>query len=206
VRPDTLPAHPQRNPEAATMTEDDRDAFRKAMRDVRPLAKDARVAPVVRPVARARMSRAARAALIEASHADTGPDGIVNESWGEEIAFRRPSVSERVFRDLRAGRFSIEAELDLHGMTAMQAELAMKTFITECASQGLGCVRLIHGKGARSGPDGPVLKQLVQTCLPRWDTVLAFVTAQPRDGGHGASYVLLTRRQRRGAAGRAGAI
>jgi DNA-nicking Smr family endonuclease len=206
VRPDTIRAPPLRNPEAAIMTEDDRDAFRKAMRDVRPLARDGRVESVVRPAARARMSRAARAALIEASRGGAIPDSAVNESWGEEIAFRRPSVPERVFRNLRAGRFSIEAELDLHGMTAMQAELAMKSFITECAARELGCVRLIHGKGARSGPDGPVLKNLVQLCLPRWDSVLAFVTAQPRDGGHGASYVLLTRRQRRGAAGRGGAI
>ena len=52
----------------------------------------------------------------------------------------------------------------------------------------------MHGKGLRSGPAGPVLKNSVQHWLSQWDEVLAFVSAQPRDGGSGALYVLLKHR------------
>jgi len=51
----------------------------------------------------------------------------------------------------------------------------------------------VHGKGLRSGIDGPVLKALVPTLLARWDDVLAFVTARLQHGGSGAVYVLLRR-------------
>jgi DNA-nicking Smr family endonuclease len=53
---------------------------------------------------------------------------------------------------------------------------------------------VIHGKGARSGPDGPVLKAGVQRWLAQWDDVLGYVSAARRHGGSGAVYVLLQRR------------
>ena len=52
-------------------------------------------------------------------------------------------------------------------------------------------MRIIHGKGLRSGPRGPVLKQTVNTLLRRADAVLAFTSAAARDGGTGATLVLL---------------
>ena len=55
-------------------------------------------------------------------------------------------------------------------------------------------MRVIHGKSARSGPDGPVLKARVQHWLAQWDDVLGYVSARRRDGGSGAVYVLLRRR------------
>ncbi len=57
----------------------------------------------------------------------------------------------------------------------------------------LQCVRVIHGKGLRSGARGPVLKLSVNRWLRQWDDVLAFVSAPARDGGTGALYVLLRR-------------
>ena len=104
-----------------------------------------------------------------------------------------PFVSE--FMVLRKGRFSIEAEADLHGLTVPQAKLHLREFICESVEYRLGCVRVIHGKGLGSGPGGPVLKGKVQCWLAQWDEVLAFVTALARDGGSGAVYVLLQRRR-----------
>ena len=75
-----------------------------------------------------------------------------------------------------------------------QAKLALRAFIDESMDRGIGCVRVIHGKGLGSGPGGPVLKMHVQGWLARWDEVLGFVTARARDGGSGAVYVLLRRR------------
>jgi DNA-nicking Smr family endonuclease len=56
-------------------------------------------------------------------------------------------------------------------------------------------VRIIHGKGMRSGPRGPELKHAVNTLLRRADPVLAFASARARDGGTGATLVLLGRRR-----------
>jgi DNA-nicking Smr family endonuclease len=168
--------------------EDDRRAFEEATRDVRPLKLDNRVGavPRARPKPEARLSRAARQALLEQSL-----DDAAAAQSAEEIAFRRPGISERTFRMLRRGRFSIEDEIDLHGLNRAEARAELKRFLADCADRGLGCVRVIHGKGARSGPDGPVLKASVQQWLSQWDEVLAFVSAGRRHGGSGAVYVLL---------------
>ncbi len=178
------------------MTSDkDRDAFAKAMQGVKPLQQVERAVTAKRPQAKAHNSRAARAALlVESLHGpgDGTPDSI--EQLGEEIAFRRPGLAEKTFRKLRRGRFSIEAEADLHGLTVNEAKLLLRDFICESAQLRLGCVRVIHGKGLGSGPGGPVLKGNVQRWLMQWDEVLAFVTARTRDGGSGAVYVLLRRR------------
>ena len=53
------------------------------------------------------------------------------------------------------------------------------------------CVRIVHGKGLRSGHRGPVLKGVVSALLRNTGAVLAYVSARPVDGGTGALYVLL---------------
>ena len=52
-------------------------------------------------------------------------------------------------------------------------------------------MRIIHGKGYRSGARGPILKSAVNDWLRRDMDVMAFVSARPIDGGTGAVYVLL---------------
>ena len=52
-------------------------------------------------------------------------------------------------------------------------------------------MRIIHGKGYRSGARGPVLKTAVNHWLRLHLDVLAFVSARAIDGGTGALYVLL---------------
>lgn len=172
------------------VSKDDREAFAEAVRDVKPLEHEARVTPArPQPEAVAHHSRAARRRTLEASL-----EAVSVEYAGDEIAFRRPAVDERTFRRLRAGRFSVEAEIDLHGMTRFEAEEALKAFVADAARAHLGCIRVIHGKGTRSGPEGPVLKAQVAEWLTRWEDVLAISSARPRHGGTGAVYVLLGRR------------
>ena len=177
------------------MNDKDRDAFAKAMQGVKPLQRDERAAP---PKKNRPNKRSANSAQSQVMSQILSTDGTVNpdeiEQLGEEIAFRRPSVPEKIFRQLRRGRFSVEAEADLHGLSVNEAKLLLREFICEAALDGLGCVRVVHGKGLRSGPGGPVLKGNVHRWLSQWDEVLAFVTALARDGGSGAVYVLLRRR------------
>jgi DNA-nicking Smr family endonuclease len=107
------------------------------------------------------------------------------------LLFRRPGVPEAIFRRLRRGSFRVEAELDLHGLTAAASAQQLAEFLKEARAHGCRCVRIIHGKGLRSGTRGPVLKSTVNTLLRRADVVLAFASARPASGGTGATLVLL---------------
>jgi DNA-nicking Smr family endonuclease len=102
-------------------------------------------------------------------------------------------VSETVLRQLRRGVFRVESEIDLHGMTVAEAAARLNEFLRAARTREWRCVRVIHGKGLRSGNRGPVLKNTVNTLLRRTAAVLAFASARPADGGTGATLVLLAR-------------
>jgi DNA-nicking Smr family endonuclease len=99
-----------------------------------------------------------------------------------------------VLDKLRRGLFSVQAHLDLHGLTVVEAEEAVREFITEAMTLRYRCVLLVHGRGLNSKDQIPVLKKRLEKILLRGPTrkkILAFTTARPHDGGGGASYVLL---------------
>lgn len=166
-------------------------AFREAMRDVRRLprkgAKAVRTNP--KPPPKARFTRADQAEVLRESLLPPPDEAVL--STGDELSFRRPHISEAVLTRLRRGAYVVDGEIDLHGMTGAEAKAVLRKFIAECVEQRLHCVRVVHGKGRRSGPRGPVLKNVVNHWLQRADDVLAFGSARAVDGGSGAIYVLL---------------
>ena len=172
------------------MTDDDRDVFRRALADAKPLRATRRADEVVRkPAPRARFARADEmAALRESLEADIDD---TESHGGERLRFHRPSVGKRTMRKLSRGSFSVQAEIDLHGMTVAEAKPRLSEFVESCARDGKLCVRIVHGKGLGSGDRGPVLKQKVNRWLRQWDTVLAFVSTRQVHGGTGAVYALL---------------
>ena len=143
------------------------------------------------PPPRARVARADERAVLEESLAHHPAE--LGLETGEELRFRRPHVPLRVLKDLARGRYAVQDELDLHGLTAREAQVMLREFMSDVLVHGHRCVRIVHGKGLRSGPGGPVLKARLNKWLPQWDQVLAFTTAPARDGGTGAIYVLLAR-------------
>ena len=96
-----------------------------------------------------------------------------------------------MLRRLRRGHYRIEAEIDLHGLTVTEARAQLREFLLEALSQRRQCLRIVHGKGLRSGPRGPVVRNAVIALLRRADSVLAYTSAAMRDGGTGATLVLL---------------
>lgn len=112
---------------------------------------------------------------------------------GEELEYRQNGVQLAVLRKLRRGQYACQAALDLHGCTAAQARIELQGFLQRAQARGLGCVRIIHGKGLRSSRSGPVLKPRVAAWLRQRNDVLAYCSARPVDGGGGAVYVLLKR-------------
>jgi DNA-nicking Smr family endonuclease len=170
---------------------DEQDLFRAHMRDVKRLQAKERHSSRPKPPPRARFTRADQLDVLRESLLPPSDAGSL--SSGDELSFRRPHVPESILTKLRRGQFAVEAEIDLHGLTAVEARGALREFIGEALNRRMTCVRVIHGKGRRSGPRGPVLKNVVNHWLQRTDPVLAFGSARAVDGGSGAIYVLLRR-------------
>ena len=107
------------------------------------------------------------------------------------LSFRRPGIGTDVTRKLRRGDWSIQRQLDLHGLRRDDAREALSSFIREAHKHGIRCVRVVHGKGLGSPGKAPILKSRVHSWLVQKKEVLAFVQAKPSDGGAGALVVLL---------------
>lgn len=113
-------------------------------------------------------------------------------------------IDRKTAQRLARGQLPIEGRLDLHGMSQTQAYDALKRFIPAAHAQGKRCVLVITGKGAPR-TDTSLLERtsgVLKQKTPEWlnsppldHLVLKTQTAQPKDGGAGALYVLL-RRQR----------
>ncbi|MFC5300780.1 Smr/MutS family protein [Azospira restricta] len=110
---------------------------------------------------------------------------------GDEGVHLRDGLPRRVLTDLRRGRWVVQAELDLHGLTRDEARSALGHFLHDALEHGYRCVRLIHGKGLGSPGREPVLKHLSRGWLMQREEILAFCQARPHDGGEGALLVLL---------------
>lgn len=174
------------------MTNDDNpdDEFRRAFSDAKPLKSDDRV-PLVgpKPKPRARFAKADEREVLQQSLEDD--IDTIEHGYGAALRFHRATVGKRTMRKLARGGYSVQAEIDLHGMTLAEAKPRLADFIDYCVMQGKLCVRIVHGKGLGSGDRGPVLKNAVNRWLRSWDSVLAFVSTRQVDGGTGAIYVLL---------------
>lgn len=106
------------------------------------------------------------------------------------LEFSRPGVQHGVYRNLRLGKYEIQAQLDLHGCNVEQARRGVWEFIRDCQDQSVRCALLTHGKG-----EGRARPALLKSCVNHWlkqlPDVLAFHTAQKHHGGLGATYILL---------------
>jgi len=166
--------------------------FRESVGEVKPVASD-RVAPVRRPVS-------PRPVFRERDETEVLRDMLsdlfdpADMETGDELLYIRAGLQQRTVRKLRRGRLSVDAELDLHGMTVPVARTAVAGFLRECQRRHVQCARIIHGKGLGSRHRAPVLKQKVGGWLRQRDEVLAYCSARQYDGGTGALYVLLKRK------------
>ncbi|MFZ4285381.1 Smr/MutS family protein [Variovorax sp. HJSM1_2] len=110
----------------------------------------------------------------------------------DALSYRRPGIGPDVPRRLRSGEWSIQRQIDLHGLRSDDARDALSGFIREAYRHGIRCVRVVHGKGLGSPGKTPVLKTKVRHWLVQKKEVIAFVQARPAHGGAGALIVLLS--------------
>jgi DNA-nicking Smr family endonuclease len=173
------------------ISEQDRELFRRSVGPVVPLKHDRIAHPAQRPPPIPAQRHLDERQVIQ-EMASQQPDYAELET-GEELWFARSGIQTGLLRKLRRGQFSMQGELDLHGVTVPVARMALAGFLRDGCLRGLRCVRIIHGKGNGSHRREPVLKSKVNGWLQQRDEVLAFCSARPVDGGTGAVYVLLRR-------------
>ena len=194
------------------------DLFREAMGDVAPIKSEQRVVLKATQNDRVSLEVRRRAAVdlpAQNREALTG-DYVKPLSSHDPLEFKRAGIQHGVYRNLRLGKYAIEARLDLHRMSIEHARFAVAQFIKDCVENDVRCALINHGKGnhgkgnhGRSnqrkddlGESRPavddlaeaqpaLLKSCVAHWLPQMEEVLAFHSAQKQHGGLGAAYVLL---------------
>jgi DNA-nicking Smr family endonuclease len=178
-------------PETLAPSLADKELFRSALTDVIPITPHGCIVPVPNrppPIPLSRM-RDEREVIYESMHDPIRWDEATEN--GDELSFVRPGLSRLILRRLRRGEWVSQAELDLHGLTRLDAKIELASFLFECKRRGIRCIRIIHGKGLGSRNREPVLKLHVRHWLMQREEILAFVQARPVDGGGGAVMVLL---------------
>ena len=177
--------------EAAQKAEAERHLFVRAVGAVKPIPVKARVLnlskrPEPRPL---QQDLDDQAALLESMSDEFDVSTLLDVD--DQLSFRRPGIGTDITRKLRKGEWSLQGQLDLHGLRSDEAREALGQFVRDAKRMGWRCVRVVHGKGLGSPGKEPVLKSKVQRWLVQKNEVLAFVQAKPSDGGAGALVVLL---------------
>jgi DNA-nicking Smr family endonuclease len=99
------------------------------------------------------------------------------------------------------GSESIEARIDLHGMTQRQAHEALLAFLRRAQANGKKIALVVTGKGARRAAHDDVAERgVLRRQVPLWlalpefrSFVVGFDAAHVSHGGEGALYVRVRR-------------
>ena len=201
VKKPVAPQRPMAPPiVAAARPAREEDLFADEMAGVRRLGSDVggRVKapdPIAQTIFARREADEAEAYAELADLADGRGEFSISDT-DEYLEFLAPGLDRSLLKKLRKGQYSIQGQVDLHGMNRDEARVAVEGFIEASRRAGKRCVLIVHGRGLNSEGNVPVLKEKVKTWLERGRIarqVLAFASARPGDGGAGAIYVLLRR-------------
>jgi DNA-nicking Smr family endonuclease len=185
----------RRAEEAARQRE--RELFSRSVGPVTPLpARGLASVQRPRPAPIPRMRQLDEAQVLRSSLSDEF-DPVTLMETDDRLAYHRTGVGPDVLKDLRQGRWTVQGQIDLHGLRRDAAREALGNFLAEAARQGWRCVRVVHGKGLGSPGREPVLKGKVASWLAQRRDVLAYTQARGPDGGAGALIVLLEGRSPR---------
>ena len=102
-------------------------------------------------------------------------------------------IDRRSAKKIQQGKMGLDARIDLHGLSQLQARHRLQSFIFRSVEMGLRTILVITGKG-KAGRG--VLRENVPQWLsepPLSEVIIAFGPSQPQDGGAGALYVRLKR-------------
>jgi DNA-nicking Smr family endonuclease len=105
-------------------------------------------------------------------------------------------AGKKFLPNLRNGLYSIQGQIDLHGLSRGEAQIAVEDYIMRMSRFRSCCIKIIHGRGINSPTDRATLKDALQRLLSTRRMsryVVAYASAPSKDGGVGAVYVLLSK-------------
>ncbi len=187
---------PPRAEEVSSPPEDDDQLFRRATEGVSPAAWRSSAAastPRIPPSLKDEVAEDRR--LMEA--AVNGDLALEVPDHPEYIEGWVGVSGRRFLPGLRNGLYSIQEQIDLHGLSREQAREAVEEFVNRCSRFRSCCVKVIHGRGINSPNDKAILKESLQKWLSTRRMsrhVVAYASAPLKDGGVGAIYLLLKNR------------
>jgi DNA-nicking Smr family endonuclease len=120
------------------------------------------------------------------------PEDLLDQA---DEAFAAAGVDRRELRKLKRGDYVAAGRRDLHGMTVAAAVASVARFLELSRHQQHRCVCIVHGRGLHSAGNTAILKTRVREYLRSHRSVLAYADAPRSDGGAGAVYVLLRKRE-----------
>jgi DNA-nicking Smr family endonuclease len=179
----------RRAPQSEPTSPEDAALFRAAIGPVRELPPAVAPPDVPRPAPLPRQRDLDEAEALAQSR--LRPFDLAAAALGDAAEHLQAGLPPRLLKRLKRGQYSVQDELDLHGMSVAVAEASLRRFVRESRSEGRYCVRIVHGKGLRSGLEGPVLKGVAEHLLRQRADVLAYASAPDAQGGTGALLVLL---------------
>lgn len=175
------------------LSEDDWLLFEREFADVRPLRRGSeRIVPDFHVP-----EEQSRAASVKPRRKAVSAQRLVVDRQEGRVTGASFGVSHLILRALSRGEIRPEASCDLHGLRAESARRKVQNLVEESAAAGRRAVLVVFGRGRHSGPEGPVLREVVIDSLcraPLLARVLAFSSAARADGGDGAIVILLRRR------------
>ncbi|NKB47574.1 MAG: hypothetical protein GKR77_07285 [Legionellales bacterium] len=187
--------HVRRSAPQMTISEADRQLFRAQVADATPLSsKDS--LPLKQPTA-PMARRFAWPTPVAVSPTEIDSSAVATMAIDTPVAaetflkYHWTRLSRHQRRLLQQGALLIDAQVDLHQCTVVQAYEQLLQFIQCCQSEARQWGLVIHGKGLHSQAGYPVLKNYVNQWLRQINVIKAFCSAHPRHGGNGAVYVFL---------------
>lgn len=102
--------------------------------------------------------------------------------------YRTGKASLGTLKSMRA-----QAELDLHGVTGLEARTLVLEFLASSVDRRLKKVRIVHGRGLHSREGRAVLRDVVEDVLKNSPLVRTYGNPPPAEGGTGAVWVVLQR-------------
>ena len=111
------------------------------------------------------------------------------------LSWKQTGIQHAVFDKVKAGRYPLERQLDLHGLTVKESADAVLLFVDTCMKKGVCFALIAHGRGEKSQTPAR-LKSFLAHWLVQLPQILAYHSALQKDGGTGAVYVLLKKSEK----------
>ena len=120
-------------------------------------------------------------------------DDLYEKNLGDYFSHKKNGIQTKVLDKLRSLKYKFPSNqiIDLHGMTTEEALIELNIFIKKNYENQSKYILIIHGKGLNNKEGVAPLKRLVQKLIINCDIAMASTSAGIKDGGYGATYVLL---------------